>query len=82
MLPARKPERITDWENITFGIIPTNGHVRHTWSSVTSSWDHGRFITDLRINMHIHAGVLHYGMTLFEGCKAFRTKTTASSSAT
>lgn len=22
--------------------------------------------------MHIHAGVLHYGMTLFEGCKAFR----------
>ena len=26
------------------------------------------------INMHIHAGVLHYGMTLFEGCKAFRCK--------
>ena len=75
MLPPRtRPERITDWENITFGIIPTNGHVRHTWSSVTSSWDHGRFITDPWINMHIHAGVLHYGMSLFEGCKAFRTK--------
>ena len=73
MLPPRvKPERITDWENLAFGILPTNGHVRHTWSSVTQSWDHGQFVSDPYINMHIHAGVLHYGMTLFEGCKAFR----------
>ena len=73
MLPPRvRAERVTNWEDLAFGIRPTNGHVRHTWSSVTSSWDHGRFIPDPYINMHIHAGVLHYGMTLFEGCKAFR----------
>jgi branched-chain amino acid aminotransferase len=29
---------------------------------------------DPYINLHVHAGVLHYGMTLFEGCKAFRCK--------
>jgi len=74
-LPPRvRAERISDWENLTFGIQATNGHVRHTWSSVTNSWDYGRFIPDPYVNLHIHAGVLHYGTTLFEGCKAFRSK--------
>ena len=74
-LPKREqPKRITNWEDLTFGILPVNGHVRHMWSSKTSSWDAGRLIGDPYINMHIHAGVLHYGMTLFEGCKAFRGK--------
>jgi len=70
--PRTEPTRITNWDELAFGILPTNGHVRHTWSSKTSSWDAGRFVKDPYINMHIHAGVLHYGMTLFEGCKAFR----------
>jgi len=75
MLPPRtEPARITDWDELAFGIMPTNGHVRHTWNSKTASWDAGRFIREPYVNMHIHAGVLHYGMTLFEGCKAFRTK--------
>jgi len=74
-LPPRvQPQRITKWEDLTFGIQPTNGHVRHVWSSKTSAWDAGRLITDPYVNLHIHAGVLHYGMTLFEGCKAFRCK--------
>lgn len=73
-LDPAQPARITDWDNLGFGITPTNGHVRHTWSAKTSSWDAGRFITDPYVNLHVHAGVLHYGMTLFEGCKAFRCK--------
>ena len=73
LLPTRKqPAPITKWEDLTFGIVPTNGHVRHVWSSKTNSWDAGRLISDPFVNLHIHAGVLHYGMTLFEGCKAFR----------
>ena len=72
-LPMREqPTPITKWEDLTFGITPTNGHVRHVWSSKTNSWDAGRLISDPFVNLHIHAGVLHYGMTLFEGCKAFR----------
>jgi len=75
MLPPRVPPvRITNWEDLAFGIQATNGHVRHMWSSKTNAWDSGRFIADPYVNMHIHAGVLHYGMTLFEGCKAFRCK--------
>tara|TARA_B110001452_G_scaffold248062_1_gene234538 strand:- start:1208 stop:2398 length:1191 start_codon:yes stop_codon:yes gene_type:complete len=72
-LPPRvQPAKINDWSNLGFGITPTNGHVRYTWSQKTSSWDSGQFITDPFVNLHIHAGVLHYGITLFEGCKAFR----------
>jgi len=70
--PRQQPARITNWEDLSFGILPTNGHVRHSWSSTTNAWDAGKFVPDPYINMHIHAGVLHYGMTLFEGCKAFR----------
>lgn len=70
--PRQQVKPIGNWEDLTFGIVPTNGHVRHVWSSKTNSWDAGRFIADPYVNMHIHAGVLHYGMTLFEGCKAFR----------
>jgi branched-chain amino acid aminotransferase len=66
--------RIPKWDELAFAITPTNGHVRHTFSSVTSAWDAGRFVTDPYVNLHIHAGVLHYGMSLFEGCKAFRCK--------
>jgi len=73
-LPQRvMPAKITDWENLGFGITPTNGHVRFTWTQKTQSWDAGQFVADPFVNLHIHAGVLHYGITLFEGCKAFRT---------
>jgi len=72
-LPPRvQPARIEDWENLGFGITATNGHVRYTWSPKTSSWDAGQFFSEPYVRMHIHAGVLHYGMALFEGCKAFR----------
>lgn len=72
-LPPRvPPQPVSNWDELTFGIHPTNGHVRHVWNSKTSSWDVGRFIQEPYVNLHIHAGVLHYGMTLFEGCKAFR----------
>jgi len=72
-MPSRvSPARITNWEDLAFGIVPTNGHVRYTWSPTTSAWDAGRFVVDPYTNLHIHAGVLHYGMGLFEGCKAFR----------
>ena len=72
--PRNVPARIESWEDLTFGIVPTNGHVKHTWSSTTNAWDAGQFVPEPYVNMHIHAGVLHYGMTLFEGCKAFRSK--------
>ena len=68
--PTRvQPAKISNWEDLGFGIVPTNGHVRYTWSANTSSWDAGRFIADPYVNLHVHAAVLHYGMCLFEGCK-------------
>ncbi|KAL1508489.1 hypothetical protein AB1Y20_004590 [Prymnesium parvum] len=72
--PHVKPAKVENWEDLGFGIVPTNGHTRYTWSGVTNAWDAGRFISDPFVPLHIHAAVLHYGMTLFEGCKAFRCK--------
>jgi len=69
-----QPAKITDWEDLSFGILPTNGHVRYSWNATTSSWDAGQFVSDPYTTLHVHAAVLHYGMALFEGCKAFRSK--------
>mmetsp|Transcript_11609 Transcript_11609/g.22849 ORF Transcript_11609/g.22849 Transcript_11609/m.22849 type:complete len:630 (-) Transcript_11609:252-2141(-) len=53
-----------------FGITPVNGHVRYTWTS-ESGWDQGQVLTSPFINLHVNAGVLHYGLAVFEGLKAF-----------
>ena len=38
VLPERVQPRIPKWDELAFAITPTNGHVRHTFSSVTSAW--------------------------------------------
>jgi branched-chain amino acid aminotransferase len=52
-----------------FAIRPINGHVRFTWSD--GKWDKGVFVPSPYQLMHINAGVLHYGISVFEGMKAF-----------
>ena len=44
--PRNVPARIESWEDLTFGIVPTNGHVKHTWSSTTNAWDAGMFVPE------------------------------------
>jgi branched-chain amino acid aminotransferase len=49
-----------------------NGHVRYTWSH--GKWDDGAFVPAPYQLMHINAGALHYGVSVFEGLKAFACK--------
>ena len=53
-------------ESLPFAITPNEGHVKYTWSK-RRGWDNGQFVKEPFVNLHIHAGVLHYGMSLFEG---------------
>eukprot|EP00746_Dinoflagellata_sp_MGD_P072582 gnl/MRDRNA2_/MRDRNA2_29445_c0_seq1.p1 gnl/MRDRNA2_/MRDRNA2_29445_c0~~gnl/MRDRNA2_/MRDRNA2_29445_c0_seq1.p1 ORF type:complete len:654 (-),score=142.59 gnl/MRDRNA2_/MRDRNA2_29445_c0_seq1:311-2008(-) len=52
--------------------MPMNGHVRFTWKD--GKWNHGTFEPAPYQLMHINAGVLHYGISVFEGMKAFSCK--------
>merc|ERR1719343_825050 len=60
------------WDNLGFSIRPMNGHVRYTWED--GDWDEGLFVPAPYQLMHINAGALHYGVSVFEGMKAFACK--------
>lgn len=53
-----------------FGLTPVNGHIRYTWRR-GDGWDEGQVVTTPFMNMHVHAGCIHYGLSVFEGLKAF-----------
>jgi len=50
-----------------------NGHIIYTWNR-GSGWDSGKVVESPYINLHVNAGVLHYGLSCFEGLKAFEAK--------
>jgi len=60
------------WDNLGFSIRPMNGHVRFTWTD--GEWDKGVFVPAPYQLMHINSGALHYGVSVFEGMKAFACK--------
>lgn len=60
------------WDNLGFSIRSMNGHVRYTWTD--GKWDQGLFVPAPYQLMHINAGALHYGVSVFEGLKAFACK--------
>ncbi|CAK9011808.1 unnamed protein product [Durusdinium trenchii] len=68
----RREELAEKWDNLGFSIRPMNGHVRYTWSD--GNWDSGVFVPAPYQLMHINAGALHYGVSAFEGMKAFACK--------
>lgn len=68
-----RPEELEDhWENLGFSIRTVNGHVRHTWRD--GKWDKGLFVAAPYQLLHINSGALHYGISVFEGLKAFACK--------
>ncbi|CAJ1349095.1 unnamed protein product, partial [Effrenium voratum] len=69
---TRREELAEKWDNLGFSIRTMNGHVRYTWSD--GSWDSGVFVPAPYQLMHINAGALHYGVSVFEGMKAFACK--------
>jgi branched-chain amino acid aminotransferase len=69
---TRREDLADKWGELGFNIRPMNGHVRYTWSD--GNWDDGAFVPAPYQLMHINAGALHYGVSVFEGLKAFACK--------
>eukprot|EP00928_Gymnodinium_smaydae_P042753 TRINITY_DN28755_c0_g1_i2.p1 TRINITY_DN28755_c0_g1~~TRINITY_DN28755_c0_g1_i2.p1 ORF type:complete len:663 (+),score=106.88 TRINITY_DN28755_c0_g1_i2:33-1991(+) len=69
---TRREDLADKWDNLGFSIRTMNGHVRYTWTD--GNWDDGVFVPAPYQLMHINSGALHYGVSVFEGLKAFACK--------
>jgi len=61
-----------DWENLTFGYMPTDYNVRCYYRN--GKWGELETTSDEYIPMHMAATGLHYGQESFEGMKAYMGK--------
>ena len=59
-----------DWENLSFGYLPTDYNVRCYYRN--GQWGEIEISSDEYIKMHMAATCLHYGQEGFEGMKAYR----------
>ena len=59
-----------DWENLSFGYMPTDYNVRCYYRD--GKWGEIEVCSDEHIKMHMAATCLHYGQEAFEGMKAYR----------
>lgn len=66
-------EELSDrWDSLGFQIRPLNGYIRYTYQN--RMWDMGQFVPAPYMLLHINSGALHYGVSCFEGLKAFACK--------
>lgn len=76
MTPGIRRTKLQDlekqWDNLGFQIRPLNGYVKYTYQN--RRWDMGTFVPAPYILLHINSGALHYGVSVFEGLKAFTSK--------
>ncbi len=61
-----------DWKNLGFQYLPTHGYAQSDFTD--GKWTALSFQSDPFLKMHVAANCLHYGQSIFEGLKAFRTK--------
>lgn len=62
----------SQWGQLGFQIRPLNGYIKYTHQN--QRWDKGTFVPAPYILLHINSGALHYGVSCFEGLKAFACK--------
>lgn len=61
-----------DWENLGFSYIKTDYRYISYWKD--GQWDGGTLSEDNKVHISEGSTALHYGQTVFEGMKAYRTK--------
>lgn len=61
-----------DWENLSFGYMPTNYNVRCYYRN--GAWGEIEICSQDTITLHMASTCLHYGQEAFEGLKAYRGK--------
>lgn len=61
-----------DWKNLGFNYIKTDHRYISYWKD--GNWDEGILSEDNKVHISEGSTALHYGQTVFEGMKAYRTK--------
>lgn len=61
-----------EWEKLGFSYIKTDLRYLSTWKD--GAWDEGVLTEDNKVHISEGSTALHYGQTVFEGMKAYRTK--------
>lgn len=61
-----------DWKNLGFSYIKTDYRYISYWKA--GNWDEGILSEDNKVHISEGSTALHYGQTVFEGMKAYRTK--------
>lgn len=61
-----------EWEKLGFSYIKTDLRYLSTWKD--GLWDEGTLTEDNKVHISEGSTALHYGQTVFEGMKAYRTK--------
>ncbi|CAH9065517.1 unnamed protein product [Cuscuta epithymum] len=69
--PSNKEQVDIDWENMGFGLIPTD-YMYISKCAKDGSFDQGKLIPYGNLEISPAAGVLNYGQGIYEGTKAFR----------
>lgn len=64
-----------DWGNLGFAYMRTDKRYVANYTAEAGKWDDGALIDDDKIVMSEDAGVLQYSQSVFEGLKAYTTKT-------
>jgi len=65
-------KRDIDWKNLGFSYVDTGMYVKSSFRD--GSWQKPVACEDVKIDLHVAAGCLHYGQTCFEGLKVFTQK--------
>lgn len=61
-----------DWKNLGFSYVDTGKYVKASFKD--GAWQEPVECTDVKIDLHVAAGCLHYGQACFEGLKVFTQK--------
>jgi len=65
-------KRDIDWKNLGFSYLDTGMYVKASFKD--GVWQKPVECNDVKIDLHVAAGCLHYGQACFEGLKAFTQK--------
>ena len=61
-----------DFKNLGFNYLQTKCFIMYKWKN--NQWDQGKICYDPLIKLHIMSGIFHYGQSLFEGLKVYKSK--------
>ena len=61
-----------DFKNLGFNYLETKCFIMYKWKN--NQWDQGKICYDPLIKLHIMSGIFHYGQSLFEGLKVYKSK--------